>query len=209
MKIDTEKYNKGRKFPVVEEFYTLQGEGYNMGKAAYFLRIGGCDVGCSWCDTKLSWNPEIHPAIDIDQIIENIKKCPAKAVVVTGGEPLMFNLDYLCDQLKSDGIQTFVESSGAHPISGTWDWICLSPKRNAPPKDIYFSRAHELKIIVAEDEDFEWAIENAKKVNKDCHLYLQAEWSRHKELMPLIVDFIKINTAWRMSLQAHKYMRIP
>ena len=209
MNIDTEKYNEGKKLPVVEEFYTLQGEGYNMGKAAYFLRIGGCDVGCSWCDTKLSWNPELHPAKDIDQIIENIKNCPAKAVVITGGEPLMFNLNYLCDQLKSDGIQTFVESSGAHPFSGTWDWICLSPKRNSPPKEIYFTHAHELKIIIAEEEDFDWAIENAKKVNKDCHLYLQAEWSRHKEIMPLIVDFIKENPSWKMSLQAHKYMRIP
>ncbi len=209
MKINTKKYDEGKKLPVVEEFYTLQGEGYNMGRAAYFLRIGGCDVGCSWCDTKLSWNPELHPAIEIDTIIENIKNCPAKAVVITGGEPLMFNLDYLCDQLKSEGIKTFVESSGAHPFSGTWDWICLSPKRNSPPGAIYFDRAHELKIIIAEIEDFEWAVENGKKVNKDCHLYLQPEWSRHKEMMPLIVDFIKENPEWKMSLQAHKYMRIP
>ena len=209
MKIDTEKYNKGKKLPVVEEFYTLQGEGYNMGRAAYFLRIGGCDVGCSWCDTKPSWNPELHPAIEIDTIIENIKNCPAKAVVITGGEPLMFNLDYLCDQLKSEGIKTFIESSGAHDFSGTWDWICLSPKRNSPPGNIYFDTAHELKIIIAEIEDFDWAVENAKKVNKDCHLYLQPEWSRHKEMMPLIVDFIKENPEWKMSLQAHKYMRIP
>ncbi|MCF8380297.1 MAG: 7-carboxy-7-deazaguanine synthase QueE [Bacteroidales bacterium] len=209
MKIDAEKYNKGKKLPVVEEFYTLQGEGHNMGKAAYFLRIGGCDVGCSWCDTKLSWNPELHPAIEIETIIENIKNCPAKSVVITGGEPMMFNLDYLCDRLKEENLETFIETSGVHPFSGTWDWVCLSPKKHSITREIYYEKANELKVIIAESDDFEWAVENSKKVNKNCHLYLQPEWSRHKEMMPIIVEYVKNHPEWRISLQAHKYMRIP
>jgi len=195
--------------PVVEEFYSLQGEGYHVGKPAYFLRIGGCDVGCSWCDTKLSWNPELHPAIEIDTIIKNILDCPAKAVVITGGEPLIFNLDYLCDEVKKKEVLTLIETSGAHEFSGKWDWICLSPKRQMPAKAIYFEKANELKMIIQNENDFEWAIENSRHVNPQCELFLQPEWSNHKKMMPVIVDFILKNPEWKISLQAHKYMRIP
>lgn len=180
-----------------------------MGKPAYFLRIGGCDVGCSWCDTKLSWNPDLHPAIEIDQIIKNIINCPAKAVVITGGEPLLFNLDYLCDQVRKEGVETLIETSGAHTYTGTWDWVCLSPKKQKPPKDIYYKKANELKVIVAEESDIDWGLENAKRVNPDCELYLQPEWSAYSRIMPVIVDFILKNPEWKISLQAHKFMKIP
>lgn len=209
MNIQTKKYDEGKKLPVVEEFYSLQGEGFHVGKPAYFLRIGGCDVGCSWCDSKESWNPEIHPAVELEHIIENIINCPAKAVVITGGEPLLFNLDYLCERVRASGIETLVETSGAHEYSGTWDWVCLSPKRNKPPKDIYFQHANELKIIVSDPEDFQWAKLNAKKVNKKCELYLQPEWSVYSKIIPDIVEFILKNPSWKISLQAHKFMRIP
>ncbi len=195
--------------PVVEEFYSLQGEGFHVGKPAYFLRIGGCDVGCSWCDTKLSWNPELHPAIEIDTIINNIINCPAKAVVITGGEPLIFNLDYLCDEVRKMGVETLIETSGAHEFSGTWDWICFSPKKQMRPKKVYYQKAHELKMIIQEEKDIEWAEENAMRVSSKCELYLQPEWSNHKKMMPLIVDYILKNPKWKISLQAHKYMRIP
>lgn len=195
--------------PLVEEFYTIQGEGYHTGKAAYFIRIGGCDVGCSWCDTKFSWNPDLHPVVPAEQIISNVLACPAAAVVVTGGEPLMVNMDYLTGKLKEKGIETFLETSGAHPLSGDWDWICFSPKKTYPPQDKIFKKAHELKMIVAAEEDLEWALENARKVNPECKLYLQPEWSRREAILPVIIDFAKNNPRWMISLQSHKYMHIP
>jgi len=194
---------------LVEEFYSIQGEGFHTGKAAYFIRIGGCDVGCSWCDTKFSWDSTLHPLVDVDRIVENALQYPAKAVVVTGGEPLMVNLDYLTEKLKKQGIMTFLETSGAHELSGRWDWICLSPKKNCRPFDTIFELANELKVIIAVQEDFAWAVENARLVTAGCLLYLQPEWSVSKQIMPEIVEFVKENPEWHISLQAHKYMRIP
>jgi 7-carboxy-7-deazaguanine synthase len=202
-------FEDGRKLPVVEEFYSLQGEGFHVGKAAWFLRIGGCDVGCSWCDTKFSWNPDLHPVVDTDLIIRNIIDCPARAVVVTGGEPLIFDLDYLCDKLKEHGIETFLETSGSHPLTGQWDWICLSPKPQLPPLPEIYPLASELKIIVSGQDDFEWAVENSGLVSDECQLYLQPEWSVYGQVLPSIVDFIKENPSWKISLQAHKFMHIP
>lgn len=202
-------FEGGRKIPLVEEFYTIQGEGFHTGKAAYFIRVGGCDVGCSWCDTKFSWNPSHHPVVPAEHIIRHVLECPAAAVVVTGGEPLMVNMDYLTGLLKEQGIETFLETSGAYPLSGTWDWICLSPKRNAPPAHAIFPEADELKVIISAADDFEWAEENSRKVGKDCKLYLQPEWSRREQVLPLIIAFSKQNPRWMISLQSHKYMHIP
>jgi len=200
---------EGKLLPVMEEFYSLQGEGHNTGKAAYFLRIGGCDVGCSWCDVKESWNAELHPLVLTDTILQNILHCPAKAVVVTGGEPLQYNLDYLCRLLKENNIQTFLETSGSFQVSGEWDWICLSPKKKSPPMDEVFGLASELKVIIHDESDFIWAEENAKKLTSETILLLQPEWSRRKEMMPLIVSYILNHPKWNISLQSHKYMNIP
>jgi len=206
---DQKLFEGGRKLPLVEEFYTIQGEGYHTGKAAYFIRIGGCDVGCSWCDTKFSWNPSLHPVVPAEQIVEHVIAQPAAAVVVTGGEPLMVNMDYLTGMLKREGIETFLETSGAYPLSGTWDWICLSPKRNAPPVKELFKKAHELKVIIASEEDLDWAIKNGDRVDAGCKLYLQPEWSKREVILPVIIEFAKENPQWMISLQSHKYMRIP
>lgn len=202
-------FKDGKTVPLVEEFYTLQGEGYHTGKAAYFIRIGGCDVGCSWCDTKFSWNPDLHPPVGIEEIIERAAQYPAKAVVITGGEPLMANMGPLTEGMKSQGVETFLETSGAHPLSGKWDWICLSPKKNMPPVGNIHQEADELKMIIYEESDFDWAIEHGKKVSKKCKLFLQPEWSMSEKMMPIIVEFVKQNPEWAISIQAHKYMRIP
>ncbi len=199
----------GKKLPLVEEFFTLQGEGFQTGRAAYFIRLGGCDVGCSWCDTRFSWNPEIHPLVDADIIVNNVTEAGADSVVVTGGEPLMWNLDYLCSKLKKINISTFIETSGAYPLSGEWDWICLSPKKNMPPVGNICSVADELKVIIQKPGDFKWAELYREKVREDCRLFLQPEWSRFNIIVPEIVEYIKKNPDWRISLQAHKFMHIP
>ena len=208
-KADEQLFADGLQLPLVEEFYTIQGEGYHTGKAAYFIRIGGCDVGCSWCDTKFSWDSSLHPLVDVDQIVENALGCPAGAVVVTGGEPLMANLDVLTARLKDHGMDTYLETSGAYPLSGTWDWICLSPKRNAPPLEAIYGKADELKVIIASEADLQWASENAERVEERCRLYLQPEWSRREAMLPVIIGFVKEHPRWMVSLQSHKYMRIP
>lgn len=200
---------EGKLLPLMEEFYTLQGEGYNTGKAAYFIRIGGCDVGCHWCDVKESWDANIHPLTDADTILQHVLESKTPAVVVTGGEPLIYNLDYLTKLLKQHHIETYIETSGAYPLSGHWDWICLSPKKTMLPKDENYSKAHELKIIVFNKHDLIWAEEQAKKVSKNCYLYLQPEWSKRDTLLPHIVEYIKENPKWMVSLQTHKYMNIP
>lgn len=202
-------FENGRMLPLVEEFYTIQGEGYHTGKAAYFIRIGGCDVGCSWCDTKFSWNPSLHPVVPAEDIVEHVSSEPAAAVVVTGGEPLMVNMDYLTGLLKEKGIETFLETSGAYPLSGNWDWICLSPKKNAPPVEELFQVADELKVIISAEEDLNWALENGHRVQASCKLFLQPEWSSREITLPLIIEFVKENPSWMVSLQSHKYMRIP
>jgi len=209
MGVDQRIFDGGRLIPLVEEFYTIQGEGYHTGKAAYFIRVGGCDVGCSWCDTKFSWNPDLHPLVPAEQIVEHVLEHPAAAVVVTGGEPLMVNMDYLTGLLKGKGIETFLETSGAYKLSGKWDWVCLSPKKNSPPQTSMFGEAHELKVIIASEEDLEWALDNASRVGPQCKLYLQPEWSRREQMLPLIIDFSKKNPRWMISIQSHKYMRIP
>ncbi|NOZ45266.1 MAG: radical SAM protein [Chlorobi bacterium] len=199
----------GNKLPIVEDFYTLQGEGYHTGKPAYFLRIGGCDIGCRWCDTKFSWNADIHSLVEVDSFITKMLKTPAKAVVVTGGEPLTYNLNYLTTELKKFNIETFLETSGAYPLSGEWNWICLSPKQQNPPNGLIYSKANELKVIIFKKEDLLWAEEAALKVNKNCLLYLQPEWSRYEENISFIVDYILQNPKWSISLQSHKFMHIP
>ncbi|MCX6332957.1 MAG: 7-carboxy-7-deazaguanine synthase QueE [Bacteroidia bacterium] len=195
--------------PLVEEFYSLQGEGYHTGKAAYFIRLGGCDVGCSWCDSRFSWDPELHPLVETDVLVDRVLHSGADSVVVTGGEPLMWNLDLLCEGLKRNNICTYIETSGAYPVSGKWDWICLSPKKNMPPADKICRIADELKVIIEEKNDLKWAEKYRKMVGKKCHLYLQPEWSRFETIIPEIVDYIRKNTRWRISLQVHKYMHIP
>jgi organic radical activating enzyme len=206
---DQDIFQGGKMLPLVEEFYTIQGEGYHTGKAAYFIRVGGCDVGCSWCDTKFSWNSSLHPVVAAEQIVDHVLNHPASAVVVTGGEPLMVNMDYLTNLLKEKGIETFLETSGAYPLSGHWDWICFSPKQNLHPKEEIYVKAHELKVIIAEEKDLEWAILNEEKVGSQCKLYLQPEWSSRETILPLIIEFAKENPRWMISLQSHKYMRIP
>jgi 7-carboxy-7-deazaguanine synthase len=206
---DQRVFEGGKLIPLVEEFYTIQGEGFHTGKAAYFIRVGGCDVGCSWCDTKFSWDPSLHPLVPAERVVGHVLEHPAAAVVVTGGEPLMVNMDYLTGLLKAEGIETFLETSGAYELSGEWDWICLSPKTNAPPLASIFAKAHELKVIVSSEEDLEWAQDNAKRVTPACMLYLQPEWSRREKILPLIIGFSKMNPRWMISIQSHKYMRIP
>lgn len=193
----------------MEHFYTIQGEGYHQGKAAYFIRLGGCDVGCVWCDVKESWDAESHPKLEINNIVEIVKQNPKGLVVITGGEPLMYNLDVLTTEIKQEGYQTNIETSGSHALTGNWDWICLSPKKFKAPLPEIFPVAHELKIIVFNTSDFDWAEKHAALVNKNCKLYLQPEWSKAAEITPLIVEYIKNNPQWELSLQIHKYINVP
>lgn len=199
----------GTMLPLMEEFYTIQGEGYHTGKAAYFIRLGGCDVGCHWCDVKESWDAALHPLTSADTIIENAQKYPAKTVVVTGGEPLIYNLDYLTAGLQAAGIRTFMETSGAYPLSGSWDWICLSPKKFKAPRPDVMAAAGELKVIVFNKSDFDWAEKYAQMIPPHVKLYLQPEWSKAKEMTPLIVEYVMGNPKWEISLQTHKYLNIP
>jgi len=238
--------NSGKLLPVMEEFYSLQGEGFHTGEAAWFIRIGGCDVGCAWCDIKESWNAALFPPVETDKVVEKALLCPANAVIVTGGEPLLYNLDYLCEQLRnrsavgsqqlaglsdpdvpkspkgellpslqgsvgegSTGIHTFLETSGSQPLSGTWDWICLSPKRDWPPREEFYALSHELKMIIHEEEDFTWAETQRARMNGQGHLYLQPEWSRRVEILPKIIRYIERFPVWKLSLQTHKYIGIP
>ena len=207
-----DKFENGKKLPLMEEFYTIQGEGFNTGKAAYFIRVGGCDVGCHWCDVKESWDANLHPLTSVDHIVDNVLLHPAKAVVVTGGEPSMYPLEYITQQLKASNIETYIETSGAYKLTGNWDWICLSPKKTMHPLECNIKMAHELKIIIHNKNDFEWAEANRKKcldVGNDCHFFLQPEWSKAATVMPLIVDYVMQNPVWKVSLQTHKYMHIP
>lgn len=201
--------DEGRLLPLMEEFYTIQGEGYNTGEAAWFIRVGGCDVGCRWCDVKESWNPDLHPLTETDKIVDNASAQPSKAVVVTGGEPLMYNMDYLCSELKKHEIRTYLETSGAYKLTGQWDWICLSPKKNMAPVGDITERADELKVIIFNDSDIAWAEKFAEKVHSGCRLYLQPEWSRAKYMTPVIIEYVKRNPKWKISLQSHKFMHIP
>ena len=195
--------------PVMEHFYTLQGEGFYQGQAAYFIRLGGCDVGCVWCDVKESWNADNHPLLKIEDIVSTVKKTPAKIVVITGGEPLLHDLGDLTIQIKNEGLRTHIETSGSSPLSGSWDWITLSPKKFKAPLPQILSRANELKVVVFNKSDFDWAEDYAAKVSTDCKLYLQPEWSKAAIVTPLIIDYIKANPQWQLSLQVHKYINVP
>jgi 7-carboxy-7-deazaguanine synthase len=195
--------------PVMEHFYTLQGEGFHQGKAAYFIRLGGCDVGCTWCDVKDSWEQGKHPLMEMQALVDAVKKTEANMVVITGGEPLMHDLTGLTAILKAAGLQTHIETSGAYPLSGQWDWICLSPKKFKAPLDDILPLAHELKVIVFNKSDFAWAEKYAAQVSSSCKLYLQPEWSRADTMTPLIVDYIKQQPKWELSLQIHKYINVP
>ncbi|MBP5693802.1 MAG: 7-carboxy-7-deazaguanine synthase QueE [Bacteroidales bacterium] len=202
----------GKKLPLVESFYTIQGEGFHSGKPAFFIRLGGCDVGCRWCDSKESWNPDRFPPVDIESIVRDAAATPAKAIVITGGEPMNYPLDPLCKMLKDYGLEIFLETSGSSPLSGKFDWICLSPKRNKPPREEFFPIADELKVIVETKDDFEWAEENRRKVLEvQAHslFYLQPEWSRMKTVAPYIIEYVKEHPEWNISIQAHKFLRIP
>ncbi|MHC1731524.1 MAG: 7-carboxy-7-deazaguanine synthase QueE [Bacteroidales bacterium] len=201
--------NEGILLPLVEEFYSVQGEGCNTGKAAYFIRVGGCDICCSWCDTKHSWNAALHPLVPVESIVSNVIAAGADSVVVTGGEPLMWNMDPLCRQLKSKGIKIFLETSGAYPLTGTWDWITLSPKKGSPPLPGIWPLADELKVVIQNGIDFADAEVYRKKAGPGCQLLLQPEWSRYSEIIGMITEYVKQNTDWRVSLQAHKFMHIP
>lgn len=195
--------------PLMEHFYTIQGEGANAGRAAYFLRLGGCDVGCVWCDVKESWDAAAHPMVAADAMVRWIKDTPAPNVVITGGEPLMHNLDYLTQALKNAGLQVWIETSGSSPLSGQFDWICLSPKKFKAPLPEVCAVADELKIVVFNKSDFDWARKHAELVKPGCKLYLQPEWGKEKEMLPMIVDYAKAHPEWQISLQTHKYMAIP
>lgn len=211
MRIDihSELLDEGRKLPLVEDFYTIQGEGFHAGKPAYFIRLGGCDVGCSWCDAKYTWNPKLYPPVAVETIVNRATSCPAQAIVITGGEPLLYPLGPLTEALRARGLQIFLETSGSHPFSGSFDWVCLSPKRRQPPLAEAYARAHELKVIVESEADFEWAELNAARTPPECLLYLQPEWSVAERMMPRIVEYAKDEPRWNISIQTHKYMHIP
>ena len=200
---------EGRRLPLVEDFYTIQGEGFHSGKPAYFIRLGGCDVGCSWCDAKYTWNPLSHPLVPTDEIVERAASFEAQAIVITGGEPLLYPLDYLTQRLHEHGLEIFLETSGSHPLSGEFDWICLSPKRKQPPLAEAFAAASELKVIIETEEDLRWAEECAAKVGERCMLFMQPEWSRSEQMTPTIVEYVKAHPQWNISIQIHKFMHIP
>ena len=200
---------EGKLLALMEAFYSIQGEGFHTGKAAYFLRIGGCDVGCHWCDVKESWNVNLHPLIEVEEIIKLIDETRVDTVVITGGEPLMWNLNLLCTRLRRKGLQVYLETSGAYPMSGEFDWICFSPKKNQKAFDEIKELANELKIIVQNKNDLKWAKQQQLEVSASCKLYLQPEWSKRDEVTSLITDFVMENTEWQISLQTHKYMNLP
>ena len=203
-----EMVSKGEMLPLMEAFYTIQGEGYYKGTAAYFVRIGGCDVGCHWCDVKESWNADLHPPTKTKDIVEEASNY-SDVVVVTGGEPLTWDMTHLTSEFKAKGMQVHIETSGAYKLTGEWDWICLSPKKIKLPTEEIYQKAHELKVIVYNKDDFKFAEEQAAKVNDTCILYLQPEWSKRDKVIPLIVDYVMRNPKWKVSLQTHKYLNIP
>ncbi len=192
----------------MEDFYTIQGEGFFQGYAAYFIRLGGCDVGCVWCDVKDSWPAEAHPKMPIEEMVLRAKKSGATMAVVTGGEPAMYDLASLTEKLRASGIRTHIETSGAYPLTGSWDWVCVSPKKFKVPHKMVYAKANELKVIVFNKSDFLWAEKEALKVSPSCKLFLQPEWSKEKEMLPLMITYVKANPQWRISLQMHKYMGI-
>jgi 7-carboxy-7-deazaguanine synthase len=195
--------------PLMESFYTIQGEGFHQGKAAYFIRLGGCDVGCVWCDVKESWDASAHPLRSVSDMVSHAKKFPARIAVVTGGEPLMHDCLALTEELQAAGFQTHIETSGAYPVSGHWNWICLSPKKFKQPLPGPVEKADELKVVIYHPSDFSWAESFARKVKPGCKLFLQPEWSKREMVTPLIAEYIMENPQWEFSLQLHKYISVP
>lgn len=209
MSNNNDTLDRGRLLPLVEDFYTIQGEGFHAGKPAYFIRLGGCDVGCRWCDAKMTWNAKMFPPVAVDGIVARAASFPAQAIVITGGEPLMYPLEYLTGQLHERGLEIFLETSGSHTPSGSFDWVCLSPKKQQPPLDEVYAMADELKVIVEDEADFAWAEETAARVGNECLLYLQPEWSRYDAVREQIVEYAKAHPRWNVSIQTHKFMHIP
>jgi 7-carboxy-7-deazaguanine synthase len=207
--LTSEKENIVRSLPLMEDFYTIQGEGNYQGHAAYFIRLGGCQVRCVWCDVKDSWEVDAHPKVEVKEIVNKAKASGSHIVVITGGEPSMHNLTFLTSELKAAGLQTHIETSGAYPLTGEWDWITFSPKKFKAPHPSVPPMAHELKVVIFHKTDFAWAEEFASKVSAECQLYLQPEWSKEKEMLPLIIEYVKKDPKWTISLQTHKYMNIP
>ncbi len=207
--MDKFNFDPSVELPLMEAFYTIQGEGVFSGQAAYFIRLGGCDVGCVWCDVKDSWDADKWPLVKIELIVEEAKKYPSRLVVITGGEPLMYDMTALTTALKDEGFTINVETSGAHPLSGNWDWICLSPKKFKAPLAEWYNHANELKVIIYNNSDFKWAEEHAAQINKKCKHLLQPEWSKQEKVTPLLIDYVKENPKWGISLQTHKYLNIP
>lgn len=193
----------------MEAFYTIQGEGFHQGKAAYFIRLAGCDVGCVWCDVKESWDKEKYPLQSVDEIVSKAKQHAARLAVITGGEPTLHNLQVLTSELQKAGFRTNIETSGSSPLTGTWDWICLSPKKFKPPLPEILKKANELKVIVFNISDFRWAEKYALEVSDSCKLYLQPEWEKTQTVTPRIIDYIKEHPQWQLSLQVHKYINVP
>ena len=193
----------------MEMFYSLQGEGYHQGKAAYFIRLAGCDVGCVWCDVKESWDASKHPVLSIEEIVSSALAHPGRLAIITGGEPLLYNLDALTAALKKAGFEINIETSGSSPMSGNWDWVCLSPKKFKAPLAESIAAASELKVVIFNKHDFEWAETYAKQVPASCKLYLQPEWDKANEMMPLIIDYVKTHPNWELSAQLHKYIQVP
>ena len=207
--VETPAFDITNEIPVMEHFYTIQGEGFHAGRAAYFIRLAGCDVGCSWCDVKESWKVDANQIMTIDDILNNIQDAKADFVVITGGEPLIYDLNPLTQALHKAGVEIAIETSGAYSFSGEIDWVCLSPKKFKNPLEEVYSKAQELKIIVYNNNDFKWAVDEASKVSSSCKLLLQPEWSKEEKMLPLVIDFVKENPKWQISLQTHKYMNIP
>jgi hypothetical protein len=198
-----------QQYPVMEMFYSLQGEGYHQGKAAYFIRLAGCDVGCVWCDVKDSWDASKHPVLSIEEIVNSALAHPSRLAIITGGEPLLYNLAPLTSALKAVGFQTNIETSGSSPMSGDWDWVCLSPKKFKAPLAENLPLASELKVVVFNHHDFAWAEQHAQLINSNCKLYLQPEWDKSVQITPLVIEYVKANPKWELSAQLHKYIQVP
>lgn len=201
--------NSSVELPIMEHFYTIQGEGRHSGRAAYFVRIAGCDVGCVWCDVKDSWEANQHPLMYLEEIVTKVKNANADFCVITGGEPAMYDLTLLVEKLRSEGIETAIETSGCYPLRGNIDWYCFSPKKFKAPCDESYTKADELKVVISHPSDFEWAETHAARVSSACQLYLQPEWSKQERFLPLIIDYVKCHPRWKVSLQTHKFMNIP
>lgn len=196
-------------YPIMESFYTLQGEGFHTGRAAYFIRLGGCDVGCVWCDVKESWNAERHPKVSVKKMVEMALENPGRLAVITGGEPLIYDLGPLTDALQNAGFETNIETSGAYPLSGKWNWICVSPKKFKPPLPEVLQKADEYKVVVYHKSDLEWMAQFLPHLPAHCQLFLQPEWSKSEQILPLLIGYVKEHPGWKISLQTHKYLNIP